>query len=102
MPEHLADRLFLHVEEVHLAPELTVVALLGFLDAREIGGKLLLVAPGGAVNALELRFLGIAAPIGTGDLGQLELLADLRGGSKMRPAAEIVPIAMIIDGDLIA
>ena len=55
VPEHLADGLFLHVEEVHLAADLAVVALLRLLDALEIGLELLLVAPGGAVDALQLR-----------------------------------------------
>ena len=32
VPEHRARRLFLEMEEVHLAAELAVVALLGFLE----------------------------------------------------------------------
>ena len=37
VPEHDARPLLLEVEEVHLAPELAVVALLGFLDLLEVG-----------------------------------------------------------------
>ena len=68
VPEHLSHGLFLHVEKVHLAPDLTMVALLRLLKAREIGLKLLRVAPRRAVDALKLRVLRVAPPIGAGDL----------------------------------
>ena len=65
-------------EELQLAAELAMVALFRFLQPVQIGVQFLLVAPGGAVDALQLRVLGVAAPIGAGDLGQLERIADLR------------------------
>ncbi len=89
-------------EKLQLAAELAMVALLRFFQPVEIGVQLLLVAPGGAVDALELRVLGIAAPIGAGDLGQLERVADLRRSSEMRAAAEVVPVAMPVDRDVFA
>ena len=64
VPEHRARRVVLEMEQVHLAAELAVVALLGFLELLEVGGELLLVAERGAVDALELRALRIAAPVG--------------------------------------
>ena len=54
MPEHRARRLFLEMEQVHLAAEPAVIALLGLLKLMEIGGKLLLRRPGGAVDALQM------------------------------------------------
>ena len=51
MPEHRARRLLLEMEQVHLAAELAVVALLGFLDLLEVGVELLLLGEGGAVDA---------------------------------------------------
>src|SRR5205085_12497539 len=42
MPEHAADRLFLHMEQVELAPELAMVAALGFLEPEQILVKLFL------------------------------------------------------------
>ena len=39
----------LEVEELHLAPEAPMVALLGFLEPVQISLELLLVRPGGAV-----------------------------------------------------
>src|SRR5215471_21584053 len=90
------------MEEVHLATELAMIAPLGFFDAGEVRLEFLFVAPGGAVNALELCVLRIPAPIGAGDLGQLEGLTDLRGRGEVRSAAEIVPIAVIINSDFFA
>ena len=55
------------MEEVHLAAELAVVALLGFLELMQVGVELVLGRPGGAVDALQLRLVGIAAPVGAGD-----------------------------------
>ena len=55
-------------EEVELLAELAVVALLGLLDALEVGVEVLLREPRGAVDALEHRAVGVAAPVGAGDL----------------------------------
>ena len=78
VPEHQARCLFLHVEQVELLAELAVVALFGLLDAQDIGGQLLLVGPGRAVDALQLLVLGVATPVGAGDAGQLEGLEETR------------------------
>ena len=68
VPEHAARRLLLEMEEIHLAPELPVVALLGFLDLLQVRGQLLLRRPRRAVDALELRVVLVAAPVGAGEL----------------------------------
>src|SRR5262245_12422957 len=100
MPEGLPNRLLLHVEEVHLPPELAVIALLRLLQSFQVGLEFLLIAPSGAVDALELWVPRIAAPIGPGDLGQPEALADFPGRCEMGPAAQVVPVAVIVDRDL--
>src|SRR5665213_1067393 len=74
-----------------------MVALLLLLKLEEIGIKLFLIAPRGTVDALKLRVLRVAAPIGACDLGQLERVAELAGRCEMRPAAQIVPVAMPVD-----
>src|SRR5262249_47317529 len=99
VPEYLAHGLFLEMEETHFLAELAVIALLCLFEPGEIGGKLLLVAPRGAVDALKLRLGRIAAPIGAGKLHELKSLADMLRGRKMRAAAEIVPLAVVIDAD---
>jgi hypothetical protein len=78
VPEHHARRFFLQVEQVELLADLAVVALFGFFDALDVGRQLLLVGPGGAVDALQLLVLGIAAPVGAGQLGQLEGFEEAR------------------------
>ena len=101
VPEHRARRLLLEMEQVHLAAELAVVALLGLLDLLEIGVELLLLGEGGAVDAREHLAVGIAAPIGARDLHQLEGVADLAGRGHVRAAAEIEPVALLVDLDLL-
>ena len=97
MPEHRAGRFFLEVEQIHLAAELAMVALLGLLDLLEVGVELLLLGEGGAVDARQHFAVGIAAPIGAGDFHQLERIADLAGRGHVRAAAEIEPVALLVD-----
>ena len=52
--------------EVEVAAELAVVALLGLLDPVEVRLQRLLRLPGGAVDALELLVLLVAAPVRRG------------------------------------
>src|SRR3546814_18313030 len=63
VPEDAAMCLFLQMEQVHLAADLAVVALGGFLEPDEMFGELFLVEPAGAVDAAELRILLVAAPV---------------------------------------
>src|SRR6516162_1421989 len=102
MPEHGAWRLFLEMEQIHLAAEAAVVALLGFLDLLEIGVELLLLGECGAVDARKHLAVRIAAPIGARDLHQLEGRSDLAGRGHVRAAAEIEPIALAVDLDRLA
>ncbi len=87
------------MEQVHLLADAAVIAALGFGEAVEIGVELLLVAPGGAVDAAEHRVAMIAAPVGAGDLHQLERLADVAGAAHVGAAAQIDPVALRIEGD---
>ena len=102
MPEHRARRLFLEMEQIHLAADPAVVALLGFLDLLEIGVELFLLGEGGAVDAREHLAVGIAAPIGAGDLHQLEGRSDLAGRGHVRAAAEVEPVALAVDLERLA
>src|SRR4029078_8620375 len=82
--------------------EATMVALLGLFELVEIGGKVLFARPRRAVDPLEHRPVGIAPPIGAGDLQELEALADLADRSHVRSAAKIQPIALGVELDLLA
>ena len=84
------------MEEVELLADATVIALFGFLDALDVGGQLLLVAPGGAVDALQLLVLRVAAPVGTGNLGQLEGLEET-GVGHVRATAHVHVFLVVVE-----
>ena len=79
---------FLNAKEVELLAELAVVAFLGFFELGQIVVQLLLGEKRSAVDALQLRVLFVAFPVGAGDGEQLKRL-DLLGGRHMRAAAEV-------------
>ena len=99
VPEHHARAFFLEMEQVQLAAEPAVVALLGFLDLLQIRVELFLLRERRAVDAGQHRIVGIAAPIGARHLHQLEGVADLAGRGHVRAAAEVEPVALEIDLD---
>jgi hypothetical protein len=83
----LADVL-VDVEQLQFAAELAVVAELGLLELLEVVGEFFLGREGGAVDALELLVLLVAAVIGAGDGEELEGLqlgrvADVRAGAEV-------------------
>ena len=99
VPEHHAGAFLLEVKQIELAAELAVVALLGFLDLLQIGVEVFLFRKRRAVDPRQHRIVAVAAPIGAGDLHQLERIADLAGRRHVRPAAEIEPVALLVDLD---
>ena len=84
---------------VHGPPEPAVVAPLRLLDAVQIGFQVVFAGPGGAVDALQLCLVVVAPPVGAGQFGQLERLADKTRRRLVRPAAEVQPLALVVDGD---
>ena len=54
-----------------------MVALLGLLDTHEVGLQVLVGEEDRAVDALELRVVLVAAPVGARHFGELERLAEL-------------------------
>ena len=77
-------------------PRRAVVALLGLLQHLEVGVLVFLLAPGGAVDALEHLVLRVSAPVGAGDAHQLEGL-ELAGGRHVRAAAQVDPVALAVE-----
>ena len=61
----------LNAEEVELLAEDAMVAARGFFKAREVGVEIFLREERGAVDALELRILLVAEPVGAGEAGRL-------------------------------
>jgi len=73
VPEHqAAAELLADAVEVELAAETAVVAALGLGETLQVRGELLVVEPGGAVDALQLLVALDAAPVDAGDAQQLD------------------------------
>ena len=78
-----------------------MVALLGFLDLFEVCVELFLFGESRSVDAGEHRIFGITAPIGAGHFHQLESIPHFADRGHMRAAAEIEPVALLVDLDLL-
>src|SRR3546814_20798933 len=78
MPEHHARRFFLLMEQIELLGELAMIALLGFFDLLQIRLEFVIGCKRHAVDALQLRIVGVAAPVHAADANQLECATKLR------------------------
>src|SRR5262249_39244885 len=101
MPEYRARRFFLEMKEIHLAAQAAMVAFLSFFKLFEISVEFFLLGEGGPVNAGEHRVLGVAAPIGPGHLHEFERVPDLANRCHVWATAEIKPVALFVDLDLL-
>ena len=101
MPEHHARRLFLQVEEIHALGQLAVIPLLCLFKPLQIRLELLLVTPGGAVNAGQHWLAGITTPVGARQLGQLVRL-EMPGVGHVWPPAHIGIFLVVIKTDGLA
>ena len=93
-------------EQVELRAELAVVALLGFGEHPDVLVLGVPGLPGGAVDALQLRVLLAAPPVGAAGAHQLER-RDGPGDRQVRAAAQVLPaqlaaarIQVVVDGQL--
>ena len=100
MPEHEPGRDFLLMEKIELPAELAMVAFFRFLNPPQIRVLVLFFRPRRAVDSLEHFVARIAAPIGAGDLHQLEDL-ELAGRRNVRAAAQIGELAFRVQRDRI-
>ena len=89
-------------------PELAVVAPLGLGEPVEVCREVGLGGPGGAVDALQLRVVLVAAPVRGGRAHDLEGVADELGVGQVRAAAQVAPRSgavaadVVVDGQLAA
>ena len=90
---------FLDGKQIELLPEHAMVALLGLFLLVEKIVEVFLREKRRPVNALQLRILLIAQPVGAGNVQQLERL-DLPGRRDVRAAAEIQKLAGLVDRNL--
>ena len=88
-------------EQAQLLAQLAVVALLGLLDALQVGVQLVLLGEGDAVDALERLAVGVAAPVGGVAGGQLDGVAlDAAGGVQVGTGAQVGELALLVEGDV--
>jgi hypothetical protein len=101
VPEHRAGAVLVEVEQVELAAQAPVVALLGFLEHAQVGLQLVFRRPGRAVDALQLLVGLVATPVGAGHLHELEVLQATRAGH-VRAAAEVLEAALAVQAHVLA
>ena len=98
--EALAD-VFVDDEEFEIFADLAVVAGAGLLDLVEVSGEFFLGGEGGAVDALELFVLLVAAVISTGDGEELEGF-DLLAVTDVGAGTQVHELAVLVERDLFA
>ena len=101
VPKNGTGRFLLEVKQIHFATDAAMVALLGFLDLFEVCVELFLFGESRSVDAGEHRIFGITAPIGAGHFHQLESVPHFANRRHMRAAAQIEPVALLVDIDLL-
>ena len=88
-------------KKFQLAPEFVMVALLCFLDRRQMRLEVILFGKRRTVDTLQHLLGRIAAPVCTGGGGELECLDPPRVGN-VRPRAKFVELSLAEEGDLLA
>ncbi len=91
----------LNAEEIELLAQHAMVAARRFFEAREVLVEFFFREEGRAVDALELRILFVAQPVGAREVCHLEGL-DAAGGGDVRAAAEVDELAVAIEAHLFA
>ena len=97
--EREAGGLVAHHKEVHLAADLTVVALLGLLQHVHVLVELFLGGKGDAVDAGEHLVVLVALPVGARDTGELKGLQSL-GVADVGADAHVDVIALLVEGNV--
>ncbi len=97
MPERRPRRHVVEAEQVELHPEPAMVALPRLLAPPQVLVELVLRLPDRAVDPLEGVARLVAAPVGAGHREQLER-PDLPGRVDVRPAAQVVERAVLVEG----
>ena len=72
VPEDQARRFFLEMEEIELLAQLAVVALFRLFQVVQVQFLVFLLGPGRAIDTLQHLVFRVAAPVGAGQLHQLE------------------------------
>ncbi|VAL58884.1 Uncharacterised protein [Enterobacter kobei] len=76
MPEYHTRRFFLHVIQVKLFTDFTVVTLRRFFQALQIGVQGFFIGPCGTINTLQHFVVAVATPVGACDLHQFKVMTE--------------------------
>ncbi len=95
MPKDHAWRNVLNVEKIQSFAQLSVIALLCFLDSKEIVLKCFFISPGGAIDALQHLVVRVSSPVGACDLGELERFELSRVGN-VRPPTKVDEFTLLV------
>ncbi len=85
------------MEQVHLAPEASVVALGGFFQALHMRVEFVLLGIGRPVDARQHGLRAVASPVRARDLHELEGRADFARRRHVGTTAEVEPVALTVD-----
>src|SRR5581483_5452271 len=85
--------------QVELPPEPPVVTPARLLEPRQVRLQVVRRVEGGPVDAGQLRFRRVAAPVGAGEAGELERL-DRPRVLQVRPPAEVCEVALRVQRDV--
>ena len=83
-------------EQVELLAEHPMIAAACFFQIGQMRVEIRLREPGGAVEPLELGIVGVALPVGAGDVRELEA-ADAAGARHVRAAAEVDEFSLTVE-----
>ena len=76
MPEHHTRRFFLHVVQVKLLADFTVVTLRRLFQAQQVSVQGFFIGPCGTIDTLQHLVVAVAAPVGACDLHQLKVMTE--------------------------
>ena len=100
MPKHGAWRVFIDVEQIQLAPKFSVVTLFSLFQPNKVLLQVIFAGPGCAINALQHFIAVVAAPIGTGNLHELEMFEFARTRN-MGATAKVFEIALAVQAHIL-
>ncbi len=76
VPEHHARCFFLHMIQVKLLTDFTVVTFCGLFQALQVGIQGFFVCPGRTIDTLQHFVVAIATPVSAGDFHQLKVMTE--------------------------
>jgi hypothetical protein len=76
VPEHHARRFFLHVVQVELFTDFTVIAFCGLFQTLQVGVERFFICPRSTVNTLQHLVVAVATPVSAGDFHQFEMMTE--------------------------